>query len=177
VGRRPQLLVCSAAIALLVVPLSTLVRPGLGGLMVLHCTGLGLYALMTSIAPAVMSEVFPTEVRAIGMGSWYNLTVATFGGTGPLVIQALSSAGRQQAFSWYVAAGAVVCFLTVLSMRETAGTELRVRAAGQGQRRARRSESAYPSPLVPPERVAVTTTRMLRVPTGRSRAPSAAADR
>ncbi len=124
-GRRPQIMVWSVAIALLIVPLSSLVRPGLGGLLVVYCTGLGLYALFTSIAPAVMSELFPTEVRAIGIGSWYNLTVAVFGGTAPLVIQALSSAGRQQAFFYYVAAGAVVCLFTALSMRETAGTELR----------------------------------------------------
>ena len=124
-GRRPQIMVWSVAIAVLVVPLSTLVRPGLGGLLVVYCTGLGLYALFTSIAPAVMSELFPTEVRAIGIGSWYNLTVALFGGTAPLVIQALTNAGRQQVFFWYVAAGAAVCFFTVLSMRETSGTELR----------------------------------------------------
>ena len=124
-GRRPQLFVWSASIAILIVPLSALVRPGLGGLLVVYCVGLGLYSMMTSIAPAVMSELFPTELRGVGIGSWYNLTVATFGGTAPLVITALSTRGMQQAFFWYVAAGAVICFLTVLTMKETANTELR----------------------------------------------------
>jgi MFS transporter, MHS family, alpha-ketoglutarate permease len=124
-GRKPQLLVWSAATALLIVPLSTLIGPGLGNLLVVFCVGLGLYTLMTSIAPAIMSELFPTEVRGLGIGAWYNLTVATFGGTAPLVIQALGEAGYGEAFFWYVAAGAVVAFLVILTLPETKGTVLR----------------------------------------------------
>ena len=86
--------------------------------------GLGLYT-MTSIAPAVMSELFPTELRGLGIGAWYNLTVAIFGGTAPLIITALRQAGMADLFFWYVAVGAVISFLTVLSMRETRGEVLR----------------------------------------------------
>lgn len=121
VGRKPQLLVWSAATAILVVPLSTLIGPGVGNLLVVFCVGLGLYTAMTSIAPAVMSELFPTELRALGIGSWYNLTVALFGGTAPLVIQALPGT----TFFYYVAAGAAVAFLVILTMPETKGSELR----------------------------------------------------
>jgi len=125
VGRRPQLLVWSAATALLIVPLSTLIGPGLGNMLVVFCVGLGLYTMMTSIAPAVMSELFPTELRGLGIGAWYNLTVAIFGGTAPLIITALRQAGMADLFFWYVAVGAVISFLTVLSMRETRGEVLR----------------------------------------------------
>jgi MFS transporter, MHS family, alpha-ketoglutarate permease len=124
-GRKPQLLVWSAATALLIVPLSNLIGPGLGNLLVVFCVGLGLYTMMTSIAPAIMSELFPTELRGLGIGAWYNLTVATFGGTAPLVIQALGEAGYGEAFFWYVAAGATVAFLVVLTLPETKGTVLR----------------------------------------------------
>ncbi|MFC4001429.1 MFS transporter [Prauserella oleivorans] len=124
-GRKPQLLAWSAATAVLIVPLSTLVRPGLGGLLVVFCVGLGLYTAMTSIAPAIMSEMFPTSLRALGIGAWYNLTVATFGGTAPLIITALSDAGASVAFFWYVAAGAAIAFLVILRLPETRGTELR----------------------------------------------------
>lgn len=119
-GRKPQLLFWSAATAILIVPLSALVRPGLVGLLVVFCVGLGLYSMMTSIAPAIMSELFPTEVRGLGIGAWYNLTVALFGGTAPLMIQWLGGA-----FFWYVAVGAVIAFLTVLTLPETKGTVLR----------------------------------------------------
>jgi MHS family alpha-ketoglutarate permease-like MFS transporter len=124
-GRRPQLLIWSAATAVLVVPLSTLIGPGLGNLLVVFCVGLGLYTMMTSIAPAIMSELFPTELRGLGIGAWYNLTVAIFGGTAPLVIQSLSAAGLADVFFWYVAAGAAIAFLVILTLPETRGSVLR----------------------------------------------------
>jgi MHS family alpha-ketoglutarate permease-like MFS transporter len=124
-GRKPQMLVWSAGLAVLVVPLSYLVRDNLFSLTVVFCTGLGLYALMASIAPAVMSELFPTELRATGIGAWYNVTVALFGGTAPLVITTLSSAGHPLWFFWYVAGGAVVALCAILTLTETKGTELR----------------------------------------------------
>src|SRR4051794_36504824 len=124
IGRKPQLLTWSGAMAVLIVPLSFLVRDNLFSLIVVFCVGLGLYALMASIAPAIMSELFPTELRATGIGAWYNLTVAVFGGTAPLVITALSNAGHPLAFFWYVAVAAVITFVVVLGLRETKGTEL-----------------------------------------------------
>lgn len=124
VGRRPQLLVWSGATALVIVPLSTLVRPGLAGLLVVFCVGLGLYTAMTSIAPAVMSELFPTELRGLGIGAWYNLTVAVFGGTAPLMITLLGTVSSTLYF-WYVAAGAAIAFLVIIWLPETKGTELR----------------------------------------------------
>ena len=124
-GRRPQLLVWSAATALLIVPLSSLIGPDLGNLLVVLFVGLGLYTMMTSIAPAVMSELFPTELRGLGIGAWYNLTVALFGGTAPLVIQALSQAGLADVFFVYVAVGAAIAFVVVLTMHETKGEVLR----------------------------------------------------
>jgi MHS family alpha-ketoglutarate permease-like MFS transporter len=108
----------------LTVPLSYLIGPGLGNLLVVFCVGLGLYTMMTSIAPAVMSELFPTALRGLGIGAWYNLTVALFGGTAPLVIQSLSGAGVAGAFFWYVAAGAAIAFLVILTLRETKGQVL-----------------------------------------------------
>jgi MHS family alpha-ketoglutarate permease-like MFS transporter len=86
--------------------------------------GLGLYAVFSSIAPAIMSEIFPTELRALGIGAWYNLTVAIFGGTAPLLIAALSSAGRPDLFFWYVSAGALIAFVIILTLPETKGREL-----------------------------------------------------
>lgn len=124
-GRKPQMLVWSGAFAILIIPLSTLIGSSLFGLIVVFSTGLGLYAIFSSIAPAIMSELFPTEVRGLGIGAWYNLTVAVFGGTAPLVIQALAAAELQYLFFWYVAIAAAIAFGTVLSLKETAGTELR----------------------------------------------------
>ena len=124
-GRKPQLLVWSAAIAILIVPLSSLVRPGLGSLLVVFCIGVGLYTAMTSIAPAIMSELFPTELRGLGIGAWYNLTVAVFGGTAPLVIQAFAEFGASTGFFYYIAIGAAIAFFVIRTLPETRNTELR----------------------------------------------------
>ncbi|SDF55532.1 MFS transporter [Klenkia brasiliensis] len=124
IGRKPQMLVWSGAMAVLTVPLSFLVQDDLFSLVVVFCVGLGLYAMMASLAPAVMSELFPTELRATGIGSWYNLTVALFGGTAPLVITALSDAGHPVFFFAYVAVAAAVAFGVILTLKETKGTEL-----------------------------------------------------
>jgi MFS transporter, MHS family, alpha-ketoglutarate permease len=126
IGRKPQMLFYSGALTLLYIPLSWLLTPdaGLAQLLVVFCTGLGLYALATSIAPAVMSELFPTELRGAGIGAWYNITVATFGGTAPLVIASLARAGRPDLFFVYVSLGALIGFMTILTLRETAHTPL-----------------------------------------------------
>ena len=123
-GRRPPLLFWSAAIAILIVPLSTLIGPSLIKLLIVFCVGLALYSLMSSLAPAIMSELFPTELRGLGIGAWYNITVAVFGGTAPLVITSLTTAGHSGVFFWYVAAGAVITFITLLTMKETRASVL-----------------------------------------------------
>jgi MHS family alpha-ketoglutarate permease-like MFS transporter len=125
IGRKPVLLAWAAATAVLVVPLSYLVRDSLPSLIVVFCVGLGLYAAMASLAPAIMSELFPTELRATGIGAWYNTTVAVFGGTAPLLITFLSSRDMPVVFFWYVAGAAVVAFLGILTLPETRGSDLR----------------------------------------------------
>ncbi|HEY2221194.1 MFS transporter [Actinomycetospora sp.] len=125
-GRKPQLLIWSALMVVLTVPLSLLIteRTPLINLIVVFAVGLGLYTFMSSIAPAIMSELFPTELRALGIGAWYNLTVAIFGGTAPLLISALSGAGQPQLFFWYVSGAALVAFLIILTLPETKGRVL-----------------------------------------------------
>src|SRR5262249_61774913 len=87
-GGKAELFVWSGAVAVFMAAILTLIRPeaGFGSVLLVFCFGLGLYAMKSSIAPAIMSELFPTKLRCLGIGAWYNLTVALFGGTAPLVI-------------------------------------------------------------------------------------------
>jgi MHS family alpha-ketoglutarate permease-like MFS transporter len=87
---------------------------------IVFSVGLALYALMASIAPAIMSELFPTALRGAGIGAWYNITVALFGGTAPLLIASLAKIGRPDLFFVYVTIGAVIAFITVLTLKESA---------------------------------------------------------
>jgi MHS family alpha-ketoglutarate permease-like MFS transporter len=93
--------------------------------LLVFCFGLGLYAMKSSIAPAIMSELFPTKIRGLSIGAWYNLTVALFGGTAPLIIQWLSNIGHSNWFFSYVSVGAVVAFVTTLTLPETRGLVLK----------------------------------------------------
>lgn len=124
IGRKPVLLFAAAAIAITIVPLSYLIGPNVAGLFICFLVGLGFYSMVTSILPAIMSELFPTELRALGIGAWYNVTVAAFGGTAPLILTALNAAGQSTLFFWYVAASGVAMFLIMLRLPETRGTEL-----------------------------------------------------
>lgn len=125
-GRKPQMLLWAGAIAIGVVPISTLVTKDatFGQLFLVFGFGLGFYSLLSSIAPAVMSELFPTHLRGLGIGAWYNLTVAVFGGTAPLVISWLGDRKQGHLFFWYVAVAAVISFVTILTLRETKGKVL-----------------------------------------------------
>jgi MHS family alpha-ketoglutarate permease-like MFS transporter len=122
IGRKPQLLLWSGGLALAFIPLSKLITPdaGLMQMTIVFSVGLALYALMASIAPAIMSELFPTALRGAGIGAWYNITVAVFGGTAPLLIASLAKAGRPDLFFVYVTIGAVIAFITVLTLKESA---------------------------------------------------------
>lgn len=124
-GRKPQLLIWSAATTILIVPLSFLIGPGFWNMLVVFTVGLGLYTMMTSIAPAIMSELLPTSIRGLGIGAWYNLTVAVFGGTAPLVVTSLQQADLAILFFVYVAVGAAIAFAAILTLPETKGSVLR----------------------------------------------------
>ncbi|MFJ3957916.1 MFS transporter [Arthrobacter sp. NPDC090010] len=125
IGRKPILITMTAGTALCTVPLSHLVGPGFGNMFVVYLVGLGLYAMHAALNPAFASELFPTHLRATGIGSWYNLTVASFGGTATLVVTWLGGLGLGQLFFWYVAvAAALACLVVVFVMPETKGKVL-----------------------------------------------------
>ena len=113
VGRRNLAMACAAIFAVLVVPLSWLITPDLVNLIIVFVVGLGLFAMISSIAPAVLSDLMPANLRGVGIGAWYNIAIALFGGTAPLLITALGAAGRGQWFFIYIA---VMCVVGVLAL-------------------------------------------------------------
>lgn len=124
VGRKPLLIVFSGGFMIFAVPMSLLLGPSLSSLLIVMVVGLTLLSLHTAVISAVLSELFPTAVRGIGIGAWYNLGTAVFGGTAPLIINALGSAGRSAYFFWYLSAVAAFSLIVTLFMPETKGKEL-----------------------------------------------------
>lgn len=58
----------------------------------------------TSINAVVKAELFPTHIRALGVGLGYALANSLFGGTAPLLYQASLKQGQAEAFTAYVTA-------------------------------------------------------------------------
>lgn len=125
IGRKPQLIVFAAGYLIFFYPLMTTLGPSFGSILLVELFGLVLYAMYTSIGPAIMSEQFPTSVRAVGIGAPYNLMVALLGGTTPYLLTWLQSNGMERWFFYYVLAGAVITLFTFIRMPETVGQKLR----------------------------------------------------
>jgi MHS family alpha-ketoglutarate permease-like MFS transporter len=71
-----------------------------------------------------MSEQFPRGVRAVGIGTPYNLMVAILGGSTPVLLTKLQSIGNEHWFFFIVMAGAVISLITFATMPEKAGKPL-----------------------------------------------------
>ena len=73
----------------------------------------------TSITGIIKAELFPTSIRALGVGVPYALTVSLFGGTVDSVALGFKQAGHEQWFYWYATACIFISLLVYLGMRDT----------------------------------------------------------
>lgn len=83
------------------------------GLIVL---ALSIVSFYTSISGIVKAEMFPPEVRALGVGLAYAIANAAFGGSAEYVALGLKSIGHESAFYWYVTVMMVIAFLVSLRL-------------------------------------------------------------
>ena len=120
-GRRVMLLAFGALGALMTVPLLSLLRhvgsPVTAGLLVL--AALAVISCYTSISGLVKAELFPGEVRALGVGLPYAVSNALFGGTAEYVGLWFKSVGAEAGFFWYVTGFFVLALVTAWAMPET----------------------------------------------------------
>lgn len=81
--------------------------------------GLLIGSFYTSIAGVVKAELFPTAVRALGVGFTYAVANAMFGGSAEYVALSFKASGREEWFAWYVAVMAAVALAASLWMPDT----------------------------------------------------------
>jgi MHS family alpha-ketoglutarate permease-like MFS transporter len=121
IGRKPLLIFFGAAGTLLTVPLLMMLQqtksPVVAFLFI--CGAWVFVAGYTSINAVVKAELFPTRVRATGVGLPYAITVSVFGGTAPAVALAFKNAGHETWFFYYLAGMILVSLLVYASMRDT----------------------------------------------------------
>ncbi|GGI08806.1 MFS transporter [Isoptericola cucumis] len=126
VGRRPLMWFGTGSMLVLSVPAFALLAAGHVWSTLL---GLSLMAVpvasLVGVQAATLPAMFPTAVRYRSMGLAYNVALAVFGGTTPLIVEALTQAtGSSLAPAYYVMAFAVVGAVTVFFLRESAGQPL-----------------------------------------------------
>jgi MHS family proline/betaine transporter-like MFS transporter len=127
VGRKPLLMASCIGFAVLTYPLFLLMNAGSLVAAILAHIALGiLQALFISTSVAALTELFPTRVRYGGFSIGYNISVAIFGGSAPfLATWLISATGNPLSPAFYVIFGAVATLLTIFTIPETAGTDLR----------------------------------------------------
>ncbi|MFK3588008.1 MFS transporter [Lactobacillus sp. 23-2] len=113
IGRRPLLIFFGIGGTLLTVPLFTLLAHVTTALQafLLMLTGVVIVSGYTSINAIVKAELFPSEIRALGVGLPYGLTVALFGGTSQYVALYMRSIGHESLFFYYVSFAAFISLL------------------------------------------------------------------
>ncbi|MDT0354243.1 MFS family transporter [Herbaspirillum huttiense F1] len=87
-----------------------------GVAMALAILALTIVSFYTSISGLIKAEMFPPEVRALGVGLSYAVGNAIFGGSAEFVALSLKSAGVESAFYWYVSALCLVALIISLRM-------------------------------------------------------------
>jgi len=136
IGRKPVLTAGATWVALAAYPAIYLVASGhiVAG-QVLLALGVGLYGGACFVAAP---EFFPTAYRATGHAISFQVAVAVYGGTTPLISTWLvHSMGTPLAPAYYVTAVALICLITVQLVPETKDILLRTA----------RSSSSHPGPV------------------------------
>jgi MHS family dicarboxylic acid transporter PcaT-like MFS transporter/MHS family alpha-ketoglutarate permease-like MFS transporter len=79
---------------------------------------LAIVSFYTSISGLIKAEMFPPEVRALGVGLSYAVGNAIFGGSAELVALELKKAGMESTFYWYVSGMCALAFIVAYKMRD-----------------------------------------------------------
>jgi len=120
VGRRAVMLVGFGVGALIAYPVSTAIMAATSPAQVFYLALLPLLALSgyTSISAIFKAELFPAQVRALGVALPYAAAQAVFGGNVGTVALSLKKAGHEQAVFVIIAVLLAISFVTVLCMRD-----------------------------------------------------------
>ena len=76
----------------------------------------------TSINAVVKAELFPAEIRALGVGLPYALTVAIFGGTAEYIALYFKHIGHESWYYWYITLCIFISLIVYVVIRDTKHT-------------------------------------------------------
>lgn len=118
VGRKPMMIAFGGISVLTTIPLLTAIGSvqSPGWAFVYITAALAVVSMYTSIGGIIKAELFPAEVRAMGVGFSYAIANAIFGGTAEYVALWFKKIGFESGFFWYVTAMMVLVFIVGLIM-------------------------------------------------------------
>jgi MFS transporter, MHS family, alpha-ketoglutarate permease len=121
IGRKPLLIFFGVAGTLATIPILTLLKDTKSPFtaFLLICAAWIFVAGYTSINAVVKAELFPTNVRALGVGVPYALTVSIFGGTAPAIALSFKTMGHESWFYYYLSGVILLSLLIYATMRDT----------------------------------------------------------
>jgi MHS family alpha-ketoglutarate permease-like MFS transporter len=121
IGRKWLLIAFGVSGVLFTIPLLTTLQTAKGPLtaFLLIAAAWMIVSGYTSINAVVKAELFPTNVRAIGVGLPYALTVSIFGGTADSVALWFKSVGHENWFYYYLTGIIGISLVVYLFMRDT----------------------------------------------------------
>ncbi len=121
IGRRPILISFGVLGTIFTVPILSALNhvQSYSGAFILIMAALIIVSGYTSINAVVKAELFPVEIRTLGVGLPYAITVSIFGGTAEYIALWFKNEGMESGFYWYVTA-CIACSLVVyLFMKDT----------------------------------------------------------
>ncbi|MCV7422133.1 MFS transporter [Mycobacterium yunnanensis] len=125
IGRKPVFATYSVAFMILTFPLLAAIDESPMRLFVVTSVALFFLGAFIGIMPAYFAELFPTHVRASGIGVPYSFTVAIFGGTAPYIATWLASHHQEWIFALYAVVLVTIGLVTTALSPETKGIDLR----------------------------------------------------
>ncbi|MFI6900781.1 MFS transporter [Nonomuraea sp. NPDC050394] len=126
-GRRVVMTTGAALIVVLALPLLNVLQDP-GGSLTLKAAAVfvagAVVGLMAGPGPAMLAEMFPTNVRYTGLGLAYSLSNAVFSGSAGLIItQLIKNTGDADIPAYYVMATCLISTAALLTLRGSAHTE------------------------------------------------------
>ncbi|MGE3477345.1 MAG: MFS transporter [Rhodospirillaceae bacterium] len=121
IGRKPMFVFYGIGATLMTFPVMNYLQTAdstMGAFLVIS-GALLVQSTYTSISGQYKAELFPTEIRALGVGLPYALGVAFIGGTAEAVALKLKQMGYETSFYWYVTFFMVIVLITAAMMPDT----------------------------------------------------------
>jgi len=118
IGRKALLIIFSIGLILFTVPVMVYLTAVNSTLLLflLICFALVICSFYTSVSGLLKAELFPPQLRALGVGLPYAIGNAIFGGSAEFVALTLKQKGIESSFFWYVTAMGVIVLLISLTL-------------------------------------------------------------